>query len=171
MNMSVETLVTVEEYLNTSYDPDVEYVDGVLEERNGGDWLPSTVQSNVLFFLRTKYRNVYVRAELRSQTRATRFRLPDVCVLLTPLKTKYVLDAAYVAVEVLSEDDRMPHVIEKLEEYERKGVPNIWLIDPRLKKISVFSNGTLTEVRREIIATVGEPRLELTRAEVFQDLE
>ena len=48
MNMGVETLISVEEYLNTSYDPDVEYVDGVLEERNVGDWLHSLVQVNEL---------------------------------------------------------------------------------------------------------------------------
>jgi hypothetical protein len=33
--------VSVEEYLNTSYDPDVEFVDGVLVQRNVGDWLHS----------------------------------------------------------------------------------------------------------------------------------
>ena len=49
--MSIETLISVEEYLNTSYDPDVEYVDGVLVERNVGDWLRSLVQSNVIFAL------------------------------------------------------------------------------------------------------------------------
>ena len=29
--------IPVEEYLNTSYDPDVEYVDGALVDRNIGD--------------------------------------------------------------------------------------------------------------------------------------
>jgi hypothetical protein len=37
--MGVETLISVAEYLNTSYDPDMEFVDGVLVERNVGDWL------------------------------------------------------------------------------------------------------------------------------------
>jgi len=32
--MSVETLISVEEYLSSSYDPDAEYVDGVLVDRN-----------------------------------------------------------------------------------------------------------------------------------------
>ena len=32
--MSVGALVSLDEYLKTSYDPDLEYVDGVLEERN-----------------------------------------------------------------------------------------------------------------------------------------
>ena len=59
--MSVETLISVEEYLSTSYDPDVEYVDGVLVERNAGDWLHTTVQFNSRFALGRKYPHVYVR--------------------------------------------------------------------------------------------------------------
>ena len=167
--MSVETLISVEEYLNTSYDPDVEYVDGVLVERNVGDWLHSLVQSNLIFALRRKYPHVYAVPELRSQTRATRYRLPDVCVLLAAPATKYLLDAAFLAVEILSEDDRMSKMMEKLEEYDRKGVPNIWLIDPRLRKMAVYSSGALSEIHGDRIATSGDPRLELTRDEIFQD--
>src|SRR5947208_6084731 len=140
MTVSVQTLISVEEYLSASYDPDVEYVDGLLVERNVGDWLHSLVQSNLIFALRSKYPRVYVVPELRSQTRATRYRLPDVCVLLAAPKTKYLLDAAFLAIEILSEDDRMSKMMEKLEEYDRKDVPNIWLIDPRLRKLAVYSN-------------------------------
>jgi len=165
--MSVATLVSLEEYLNTSYDPDVEYVDGVLEERNVGDWLHSLVQRNVIVALSRKYPLIYAVPELSSQTRTTRYRLPDVCVLLAAPKTKFLLDAAFVAIEILSEDDRMTKMLEKLEEYEQKGVPNIWIIDPRLKKMFAYSHGELREVQGDVMAT-GDPRLELTREEIFQ---
>jgi Uma2 family endonuclease len=42
-------------------------------------------------------------------------------------------EAAFLVVEVLSEGDVMSVVMEKLKEYADKGVPNIWLIDPRLQ--------------------------------------
>jgi hypothetical protein len=42
--MSIETLISVEEYLSTSYDPDVEYVNGVLVERNVGDRLQAETE-------------------------------------------------------------------------------------------------------------------------------
>src|SRR5271155_5473972 len=100
-------LLSAEEYLNTSYDPDVEFVDGVLVARNVGDWLHSLVQSNILFALRRKYPHLKVVAELRSNVTGTRYRLPDVCVLLAPPKTRYLLDAAFLVVEVLSESDAM----------------------------------------------------------------
>src|SRR5689334_21735666 len=109
-------LVSVEEYLSTAYDPDVEYVDGVLVERNVGDWLHSLIQSNVLFALRRKYPHLKVVPELRSSVTETRYRLPDVCVLLEAPKTKYLLDAAFLVVEILSESDVMSVVIEKLKE-------------------------------------------------------
>ena len=117
--------------------------------------------------LSRKYPHIYALPELRSQTRTTRYRLPDVCVLLAVPRTKYLLDAAFVAIEVLSEDDRMSKMMEKLEEYATKGVPNIWVIDPRLQTISIYSAGTLQEIRDDVIATI-DPRLELTRAEIFQ---
>jgi Uma2 family endonuclease len=164
--MSVETLISVEEYLNTSYDPDLEYVDGVLVERNVGDWPHSLVQSNIGYHLRRKYPHVYAVPELRSQTRSTRYRLPDVSVMLAAPQTKYLLEAAFLAVEILSESDSMTSIIEKLHEYSQKGVANIWLIDPRLEKMFTFRSPNLQEVK-DIIATA-DPRLELTRDEVFQ---
>jgi Uma2 family endonuclease len=165
--MGVSTLIPVEEYLRTSYEPDVEYVDGVLVERHVGDWLHSLIQSNLIFAIRSRYPHIYVLPELRSKTTETRYRLADVCVLLAPPKTRYLLDAAYLAIEILSEDDSMSKMMEKLAEYERKGVPNIWVIDPRLSTMSVYAAGTLQEVK-DIITTIGEPRLELTREEIFQ---
>ena len=58
--MSVGTLVPLAEYLVTSYDPDVEYVDGVLAERNVGEWLHSFIQSNLIVALRRKYPRLFV---------------------------------------------------------------------------------------------------------------
>ncbi|MBV8842108.1 MAG: Uma2 family endonuclease [Bryobacterales bacterium] len=165
--MAVETLVPVEEYLNTAYDPDMEYVDGVLVERNVGDWLHSLVQSNCIFALRAKYPHIYVVPELRSRTRETRYRLPDVSVLLKPPATRYLLDAAFVAIEILSPDDHMGDTLEKLEEYDQKGVPHIWVVDPRRHKISTYAGGVLTQIHSNVIAT-GDPRLELTREEIFR---
>src|ERR1051325_8823018 len=138
--MGVEMLISVEEYLSTAYDPDVEYVDGVLVERNAGDWRHSLDQRNIIIALSRSYPRGYAVPELRSQTRGARYRLPDVCVLLTPPKTKYLLDAAFLAVEILSENYRMAKRREKLEEYDRKGVPNISLIDPRLRTIAIYSS-------------------------------
>ena len=159
-------LVSVEDYLNTRYDPDVEFVDGVLVERNKGDWLHSLIQSNVLFALRKRYPHLKVVPELRSKISSTRYRLPDVCVLLSAPQTKYLLDSAYLVVEVLSEGDVMSGVIEKLKEYAGKGVKNIWLIDPRLQLLYRYTPPTLEEIEGESIATV-DGSVEILRSEIF----
>jgi len=154
--------------LNTSYDPDVEYVDGILMERNVGDWLHSLIQSNVLFALRRKFPHLKVVAGLRTKVTGTRFRLPDVCALLSAPKTKYLLDAAYLVVEVLSEGDDMSLVLEKLREYDRKGVPNIWLIDPRLKILSVYRHPILHEIDGDTI-DAGDGQVSLSRSDIFAE--
>ena len=161
-------LLSVEEYLNTPYDPDVEFVDGVLVERNVGDWLHSLIQSNVLFALRRKYPHLKVVAELRSSVTDTRYRLPDVCVLLAAPKTRYLLDAAFLVVKVLSEGDVMSVVIEKLKEYANKGVPNVWLIDPRLQLVCAYRPPTLIEIEGEVITTA-DGSVELSRSEIFAE--
>jgi Uma2 family endonuclease len=161
-------LISVEQYLKTSYDPDVEYVDGVLLERNVGDWLHSLIQSNVLFALRQKFPHLKVVAELRTRVTDTRFRLPDVCALLAAPDTRYLLEAAYLVVEVLSEGDAMSLVIEKLREYDRKGVRNIWLIDPRLKILSVYRHPVLHEIDGDTIDT-DDRQVSLARKDIFAE--
>jgi Uma2 family endonuclease len=168
MDMAVGTLVSVEEYLRTSYSPDMEYVDGALVEINVGDLVHSLVQSNLVYFLRSKYPNIEVLPEVRSRTTETRFRLPDVAVLLRRQEGRFIAEAPYIAIEILSEEDRMSRVIEKLKEYAAMGVPNIWVFDPRLKQMFRFHENCLQEIEGDTIPT-GEPRIELTRDEIFQD--
>lgn len=144
--MAAGTLVSLEEYLATSYDPDMEYVDGELVERNVGKWLHSLVQRNLIGVFLVRYPSVFGVPELRSRTRPTRYRLPDVSVLLKAPQTDFLLEAAFIAIEILSDDDRMSQVMEKLAEYEVAGVEHIWVIDPRLKTMFVYSNGQLTAV-------------------------
>ncbi len=44
---SAQTLISVEEYLKTSYSPDCDYVDGVVEERNLGERDHSWIQAQI----------------------------------------------------------------------------------------------------------------------------
>jgi Uma2 family endonuclease len=161
-------VVSAEEYLHTTYDPDMEFVDGVLVERKSGDWLHSLIQSNILFAIRRQYPHLKVVAELRSRTANTRYRIPDVSVLLSPPQGDYLLDAAFLVVEVLSQGDIMSTVIGKLKEYASKGVPNIWLIDPRKRLMWVYSPPALVEIEGETIAATNGS-VELSRGEIFAE--
>jgi Uma2 family endonuclease len=88
-------------------------------------------------------------------------------VLLKAPQTEFLLEPAFAAIEVLSSEDRMSLMLEKLKEYAQTGVKHIWVIDPRLQTIHVYSDGVLHEVKDDFVAT-SEPRLELTRDEIFR---
>ena len=106
--------------------------------------------------------------ELRSKMTSTRYRLPDVCVLLSAPQTKYLLDSAYLVVEILSEGDLMSAVIEKLKEYAGKGAKNIWLIDPRMQLLYRYTPPPLEEIQGDSIVTV-DGLVEILRSEIFAE--
>jgi Uma2 family endonuclease len=167
--MSVGTLVTLDEYLNTAYSPDREYVDGVVVERNVGERRHSKVQTKFAIVLGRDYPDFCVWAEWRSRTLQTRFRIPDVCVTLTDPGTDVLEEPPFLAIEVLSRRDEMSDVLEKLEEYASIGVPNIWLIDPRRKKAFTFATHRLEEVTSGTLTTT-DPVIQVTLDEVFRGL-
>jgi Uma2 family endonuclease len=166
--MGTTTMIPVEEYLSTSYSPDKEYVDGVLVERNVGDWLHSLVQSNLIFVLRTRYPHLKVVPELRSRISKDRYRLPDVCVVLSAPPAAVLQEPPFIAIEILSKDDSAADLLEKLAEYAAIGTPNIWIFDPRKQHMYTYQTGILQEIAGETIST-SDSAVSLTRAEIFQD--
>ena len=77
------TLISVEQYLKTSYEPDAEYVDGVIEERPAAEDLHSAWQAalTTFFGVRAREWKIRVRPELRSKTSERRYRVPDIAIL------------------------------------------------------------------------------------------
>ena len=122
--MAARTLISVEEYLATSYRPDCDYVDGVVVERNLGTrdhgWLQLAVAA--YFFNRRRQWNITVITELRIRVKATRFRIPDVCVILGDTDEQVLTQPPFICIEVLSPKDRMKRVQERIDEYLEMGV-------------------------------------------------
>jgi Uma2 family endonuclease len=161
-------LVTLDEYPDTAYSPDREYVDGVVVERNVGERPHSRTHSNFDFFFRQNYPHLFTWPEQRLRTvPGRRSRVPDVCVTLQDPKIDVFEDPPFLVIEILSKRDEMGEVLEKLAEYEAFGVPHIWLVDPRRRKAFTYGNGRLEEVRGEALVA-GE--IELPLVEVFRGL-
>src|SRR5436305_15268314 len=99
------TLVSLEEYLDTAYSPDREYVDGVVVERHVGGLPHSTVQSNLNFFLRLRFPQFRVYPEQRIRTTATRARIPDICVTLEKPSVEVLVTPPFICIEILSRRD------------------------------------------------------------------
>jgi Uma2 family endonuclease len=140
-----KTLVSVEEYLNSSFDgPDREYVDGRIMERNLGEKDHSGPQRDLIVFLATWRGSprLFVYPEQRVQVKATRFRVPDVCVYVGTEPDEQVFRTPpFLAVEILSKDDRASDLQEKLDDYRGFGIPFAWVIDPRTRQGYTYSLG------------------------------
>src|ERR1700722_1379833 len=102
--MAAATLVSVEEYLATSYDPDCDYVDGELEDRNVGEKDHSKLKTGLSSYLyvHRKKGGISVFVEERVHVSATRYRVPDICVTVGEPEEQVFSGPPYLCVEILS---------------------------------------------------------------------
>ena len=131
--MITSTAVPVEEYLRTTYDPDMEYVDGQLVERHVGEYDHSGLQTLLVIELGTRRRERRFRVFTEQRVRVSdepRYRIPDVCVKALPHEKTPVLVRPDVVIEIVSPDDKPLEIAEKIGDYQAAGIPYIWIADP-----------------------------------------
>jgi Uma2 family endonuclease len=166
-HMATKAALSEADYLRTSFPGvDQEFRDGELVERSVPDLFHSLVQLKlcVWFALRTKSHRLNPLPELRNRIAQERFVIPDVCVFWPDLPVSSIPEQKpLIVIEILSPDDRMSEVMEKLQEDEDWGVVHVWLADPRHKKLYEFGNGL-----REVAAfRIPEVSLDLPASEIF----
>lgn len=147
--MAVETLISLEQYLNTSFSPDREYRDGVLLERNVGEEAHARLQILLGAYLvaREKRWAIKVYTELRTRVREGWYPIPDVCVYPRPgFEGRYPMVPPLLWIEILSRDDRMVDVLAKANELVANGVPYVWIIDPNTLESQLHTPGGVTSV-------------------------
>jgi Uma2 family endonuclease len=167
--MGAATLVSVEEYLSTSYSPDREYVDGRIVERNLGEKTHSSIQTNLILYLgpARKELGIKIYAEQRVQVSPARFRVPDVTVVkASQFQGEIFAAPPHLCVEILSKDDTMVYMQEKIDDYLRFGVPYVWIINPRLRKGYVATKSGLVEAESGVMTT-SDPEIRVPVAELF----
>ena len=171
--MKATTLVPVEEYLRTSYRPDCDYVDGEVLERNLGEHDHSDLQSELLYYFRSRRKQWRLHAvvEQRVQVAPSRFRIPDVCVVKGggPYPAIY-RDPPFICIEVLSKDDTRRSMQKRIDDYLKFGVPNVWVIDPADRRVWTYSLEGNREVKDGVLRTEN-PSIEVSLAEVFAGLD
>jgi len=131
--MSAGTLLSVDEYLRTSFDPDCDFIDGEVLERNVGKRKHSYAQGEIVswFNARKEVQRLQSMPELRMRVGTNRIRIPDVAVSEMPLPDEEVFTSPpYLCVEVTSPDDTIAAMQDRLDDYLLFGVPNIWVVDP-----------------------------------------
>ena len=165
------THLSLEEYLHTSYQPDAEYVDGELEERNVGEYEHNLVQLALTCWFNQNGKAWNIRAIQEQRTRLTesRYRIPDVCVFRRDLpKEQIFTQPQIVAIEVLSKDDTQTKINERLEDFVEFGVQNVWVIDP-IKRVG-WNCPDRNWTRQERFEVTGSP-IYLSLNEFFQKID
>ena len=135
--MGTGTLVSVQDYLSTSYRPDRDYIDGILIHRNVGQKDHSKLQGEIYAWFRERRRALRLAAfpEQRIQVAPRRYRIPDVCVVNLPEPDDQIFTSPpYICIEVLSPDDTFPALQDRFDDYLAMGVPNIWVLDPATQR-------------------------------------
>jgi Uma2 family endonuclease len=167
--MGAATLVSLEDYLSTSYSPDREYVDGRIVERNLGERTHARIQRRLIvyFDLRSKELGIEVVPEQRVQVSPTRFRVPDVTVVqASQLQGEIFTAPPHLCIEMLSKDDTSDYMQEKIDDYLRFGVPYIWIVNPRLRKGYVATKAGMVEAASGVLET-SDPDIRVPVAELF----
>ncbi|MGD0732292.1 MAG: Uma2 family endonuclease [Terracidiphilus sp.] len=166
------TQVPVEVYLQSSYEPDAEYVDGVIEARPMGEWSHADWQAAILEFFRGRRIewNIRAAAELRVQVTAGHYRVPDVTLTDRSLPIEQIITHPPIAVfEILSSEDTLARMMTKLDDYERMGIRTILIIDPNGRNFR-YSGGSLEPLPAEAFDLPGSAcRFDLAEIEKLLD--
>jgi Uma2 family endonuclease len=171
--MATKTLMSVEEYLRTSFEgSDCEYLDGEVVERNMGELPHGRIQARIIILLTqvAAALGIQIVPEIRLQIRPTRFRVADVAVWRPgDIGERIPNVPPFLAIEILSYEDRMSRVLPKVQEYLEIGVEWVWLIDPEERSGIMYSKqdpaGHVVEVLR-----TEDPHIEIPLDRVFEVL-
>ncbi len=153
-------VVSLEEYLETSYHPDVEYIDGYLKEKPMPTLLHGFVQMLLgsWFLQRRKEWRILVASETRTQVDPQSVRLPDVVVVHeAEEKNRALANPPLVAIEILSPKDRYADLRERAADLRRMGVQSIWLIDPVQRTGEVWNGKSWEFVEGNVLAANDSP--------------
>jgi Uma2 family endonuclease len=168
--MATKAQITAEQYLDMTFEHDAEYVRGQIVERGMPDRLHSTIQFLILMAIGqlVQSHRLFPYPELRLRLEPRVFRIPDISVFGGQVPQENVPSTPpLIAIEILSRDERYHVFMEKLEEYRLWGVPNIWVVDPLAKRLSLYDELGLHNVSSLALA---DYPFELTPAALFSDL-
>ena len=168
--MPAATQVSVSEYLSTTYRPDREYVDGEIVERNVGRKPHSRAQARLGAFLSAREAEWRIQAlvEQTVQVSPTRFRIPDVCALHADAPDEEVIThPPFLCVEILSKDDTVTSVTDRLDDFLRMGVENAWMIDPLKRRGYRYTTDGMLEARDGVMRT-SNPAISVPLDAIFE---
>jgi Uma2 family endonuclease len=166
-------LISVDEYLATGYEPDCEYDNGLIVERNVGEFEHSFLQISIgtIFTTNMDAWGVFALTEQRVQIAARQFLIPDVCVLrLGDPTDRIVAHPPLIAIEIMSPEDSKRRTAKKAAEYLAFGVEHVWVIDPRARAAYRGGSKGLERLSGDEFSVPGTP-IVIRISELFEKLD
>jgi Uma2 family endonuclease len=119
-------------------------------------------------FTREKEWRIRVVPEQRVQVKPTRFRIPDLCVVLADSPVEAIFRTPpFICIEILSKDDTFKSITERLDDYLAMGVPNIWVIDPHGRRGYIYNADGFVEAKDGTLR-VPNSKIALPLASIFE---
>jgi Uma2 family endonuclease len=169
------TTATLDQYLNTSYEPDRDFVDGVLVERHVGSQRQGLFQAALAMFfgrfMKSHRIAVFIATRLQVDAATGRHRVPDLMVVELPVRLgKVVTDVPPLVVEIKSPEDTFDDIMDRCFDYERLAVRNIVVMDPDKKRAWMFRDGTLNFITATIWLELGDG-IQFPASQLFAEVE
>jgi Uma2 family endonuclease len=165
--------VSVEEYLSTVFEHDCEYVDGVIEERDLGEFEHSFLQlflGSIFVNHRAEWGVVAV-SEQRVQTQRDHFRVPDLTILRAGTPRERILTSPpLLVIEIHSPEDALRKTAEKASEYLAFGIQNIWVIDP-YARVGYRATANGLDLARSGDLTIDGTPIRIVLTDLFAELD
>jgi Uma2 family endonuclease len=145
-------LLTVEEWVEHPEADQYELIDGVLRARmvnqNRHEFAVIRLGQELSNYLdRTGSRGGVFGSNTKYRVRARRGIMPDLSVVLGPNLDSVDPNAAYntigpdLAVEILSSEQGEEYIEERLDDYQKLGTAEVWMVDPWAGTLTGYARG------------------------------
>jgi Uma2 family endonuclease len=147
------TKISIKEYLQTHYRPDLEFLDGELKAKPLGQYDHSCLQALLASWFTTHRQawGVVPLTEQRTRVSETRVRLPDLTLVPRGPASQVTVAPPLLAIEILSPDDTYSELERRAWDYAAMGIATVWLIDPETRTGRMIVGHTWTEERRLVV--------------------
>lgn len=165
--------VSVEQYLSTVFEHDCEYVDGVIEERDLGEFEHAFLQSFLgsIFVAHRAEWGIVTVTEQRVQTQRDHFRVPDLAILRAGTPRERILThPPLLVIEIQSPEDTLRRTAAKTAEYLAFGIENVWVIDPAAR-VAYRGTSDGLELVRSGELTITDSPIRIVLGDLFAELD